>query len=59
MLEAIVGPQLDNHLLEELKEVFPPRDPIPTDTMSQIMYSAGQKSVISWITDRLDEKRNN
>jgi hypothetical protein len=59
MLEAIVGPQLDNHLLDELREVFPPTTPIPTDTVSQIMYSAGQQSVIDWIVNRLDEQRNN
>ena len=56
MLEAIYGPQLDLHLLEEIREVFPPVSTIPTDTHSQIMYRAGQQSVIDWISKRLDEE---
>ena len=57
MLEAIYGPQFDNHLLDELREVFPPSDPIPTDTVSQIMYTAGQQSVINWLTTRMENER--
>ena len=56
MLEAIYGPQLNHHLLDELQEVFPPVNAIPTDTHSQIMYNAGQQSVIDWISKRLDEE---
>ena len=59
MLEAIYGPQFDTYLLDELREVFPPTAPIPADTVSQIMYSAGQQSVVDWIVNRLDEQRNN
>jgi len=55
MLEAIYGPQFDNYLLLELQEVFPPTTPIPTDTVSQIMYRAGQQSVIEWLIKRMDE----
>jgi len=58
MLEAIVGPQFDHHLLEELREVFPPVTPIPTDTVSQIMYTAGQRSVVEWLTKRMEDNRN-
>ena len=57
MLEAIVGPQFDHHLLEELREVFPPVTPIPTDTVSQIMYKAGQQSVVEWITKRMEDDK--
>jgi hypothetical protein len=57
MLEAIVGPQFDHHLLEELREVFPPVTPIPTDTVSQIMYTAGQRSVVEWLTKRMEDER--
>jgi len=56
MLEAIYGPQFDNYLLVELQEVFPPSDPIPTDTVSQIMYSAGQQSVIQWLIKRMEDE---
>ena len=58
MLEAIVGPQFDHHLLEELREVFPPVTPIPTDTVSQIMYTAGQRSVVEWLTKRMEDELN-
>jgi len=57
MLEAIVGPQFDNYLLIELQEVFPPTTPIPTDTVSQVMYSAGQQSVIQWLIKRMEDER--
>ena len=56
MLEAIYGPQFDTYLLDELREVFPPSDPIPTDTVSQIMYNAGQQSVIQWLIKRMEEE---
>jgi hypothetical protein len=57
MLEAIYGPQFDQHLLTELQEVFPPREPIPTDTVSQIMYTAGQQSVIQWLIKRMEDEK--
>ena len=57
MLEALVGPQFDLHLLVELQAAFPPSDPIPTDTVSQIMYNAGQQSVIQWLIKRMEEEK--
>ena len=57
MLEAIYGPRFDNYLLDELQEVFPPSDPIPTDTVSHIMYTAGQQSVIQWLIKRMEEEK--
>ena len=57
MLEAIYGPRFDNYLLDEIQEVFPPSDPIPTDTVSHIMYNAGQQSVIQWLTKRMEEEK--
>ena len=57
MLEAIYGPQFDQYLLDELQEVFPPVTPIPTDTVSQIMYKAGQQSVVEWITKRMEDDK--
>ena len=57
MLEAVVGPQFNHHLLDELQEVFPPVNAIPTDTHSQIMYNAGQQSVIQWLIKRMEEEK--
>ena len=57
MLEAIYGPRFDNYLLDEIQEVFPPSDPIPTDTVSHIMYNAGQQSVIQWLIKRMEDEK--
>jgi len=42
-------------LLEELEDVFPPVNPTPDTPLNQIMYRAGQVSVLEWISNRLDE----
>ena len=42
-------------LLEELEDVFPPVNPTPDTPLNQIMYRAGQVSVLEWIENRLDE----
>tara|TARA_B100001250_G_scaffold346523_1_gene316396 strand:+ start:631 stop:804 length:174 start_codon:yes stop_codon:yes gene_type:complete len=57
MLEALYGPQFDRHLLDEIQEVFPPTTPIPTDTVSQVMYNAGQQSVIQWLIKRMEDEK--
>ena len=57
MLEALYGPQFDRHLLDEIQEVFPPTRPIPTDTVSQVMYNAGQQSVIQWLIKRMEDEK--
>ena len=43
-------------LLEELEDVFPPVNPSPDTALNQIMYRAGQRSVLEWIENRLDEE---
>jgi len=42
-------------LLQELIETFPPINPTPQMTMEQIMYQAGQRSIVEWIQNKLDE----
>ena len=42
-------------LLAELEDVFPPVNPTPDTSLNQIMYRAGQRSVLEWIESRLDE----
>ncbi len=56
MYEAIVGPQFDQHLLEELKEVFPPITVGPKDRIEQIMYISGQQSVVDWLIKRMENE---
>ena len=57
MLEAISGPTM-NYILEELEEIFPPITFNPEDSMEQIMYRSGQRSVVEWIVHRMEEVRS-
>jgi hypothetical protein len=43
-------------LLEELEDVFPPLNPTPETSLNQIMYRAGQRDVLEWIKNKLDEE---
>jgi hypothetical protein len=47
-----------NVLLQQLEENFPPTNPHPDDSHSQIMYRSGQRSVVEWIQHQLTEETN-
>ena len=53
-LEPLLGPN-PNSLLFEMEEKFPPFTPHPKEELASIMYKAGQRSVIEWYQDRIDE----
>jgi len=53
MLEAIYGPELIN-ILQELEDIFPPINPGPAQSMNDIMYQAGQRSVVEWLHQRTE-----
>ena len=55
MLEAVLGPRIDEHILKEMQDNFPPHNPHPKEELSVIMYKAGQRSVVEWLTNRLEE----
>ena len=55
-IESIVGPQLNDQILAELQQAHPPLNPTPYDTHEQIMYRAGQRSVVEWIANRLTKE---
>lgn len=42
-------------LLSELEENYPPFTPHPSESVNAIMYKAGQRSVVEWIINRLEE----
>ena len=42
-------------LAHQLEERFPPINPTPEDTMEKIMYRSGQRSVVEWITQYMEE----
>jgi len=56
MFEAVVGPQFNQYLLDELKEVFPPITIGPTDNIEKIMYISGQQSVVDWLINRMENE---
>ena len=53
-LEPLLGPNLQSILLE-LEEKFPPVNPHPKEEIGTIMYKAGQRAVVEWYKNRLDE----
>ena len=42
-------------LVHQLEETFPPVNPTPEDTMEKIMYRSGQRSVVEWIINYMEE----
>lgn len=43
-------------LLSELEDNFPPINPVPDTPMNQIMYRAGQVSVVDWVRNRISNE---
>ena len=41
-------------VMNELETTFPPVNPSPSDTISTIMYRAGQRSVIEYLKTKLE-----
>ena len=53
IIEGLYGPELHN-ILAEMQEIFPPTQPGPGDNLDQIMFRAGQHSVVDWLKQRLE-----
>jgi len=53
-LEPLLGPNPDSLLLE-MEEKFPPINPHPKEDIASIMYKAGQRSVVEWYRNRVEE----
>ena len=45
-----------NAMLVKLEESFPPTNPTPEDTMEKIMYRSGQRSVVEWVINYMEEE---
>ena len=43
-------------LLAELEDNFPPINPNPDTPINQIMYRAGQVSVVDWVRNRISNE---
>ncbi len=44
-----------NTLIQKLEETFPPTNPNPKETMEKIMYRSGQRSVVEWIINYMED----
>ncbi len=44
-----------NAMLVKLEESFPPTNPTPEDSMEKIMYRSGQRSVVEWVIEYMEE----
>ena len=53
MLET-VGMQARG-LVHQLEEAFPPVNSTPEDSIEKIMYRSGQRSVVEWIIQYMEE----
>ena len=53
MLETL---GMEHHaMVKELEENFPPLTPTPGDSIETIMYRSGQRSVIEWLLNRIEQ----
>ena len=57
MLEAIIGPTISS-IQVELEENFPPINPHPKQSIGEVMYLAGQRSVVEWYNKRVAKDEN-
>ena len=57
MLEPVLGPTIKS-LSAEMDEKFPPINPHPKEDIAAIMYKAGQRSVVEWYQERIDNESN-
>ena len=53
-LEPLIGPTPES-ILYEMEEKFPPVNPHPKEEINTIMYKAGQRSVVEWLSNKLEE----
>ena len=44
-----------NAVLQEMQEIFPPVQPTPHDSIETIMYKAGQRHVVEWLLQRMEQ----
>ena len=44
-----------NGLVQEMIDTFPPLNPNPSQPIEQIMYQAGQRYVVEWLIQRMEE----
>ena len=53
-LKRVIGQQMTDELLDALDQLFPEKTPELTDSIDQIRYAAGQRSVIRFLRGLVD-----
>ena len=56
-LEPLIGPTIES-MLHEMETLYPPINPHPKEDIAAIMYKAGQRSVVEWYKQRIDNESN-
>jgi len=54
-LEPLLGPTIES-VLHEMDVLYPPINPHPKEELASIMYKAGQRSVVEWYRDKLQNE---
>ena len=54
-LEPLLGPNIQS-LATEMDQKFPHINPHPKEDIAAIMYKAGQRSVVEWYQERIDNE---
>ena len=44
-----------NAMLTQLEERFPPVNPNPADSIEKIMYRSGQRDVVEWVKNYMEQ----
>jgi len=52
--EVFEGEQVLEKLIEELDSLFPSFLPTPLSTISEIMFRSGQRSVVEYLSQKLE-----
>ena len=52
--DVFAGDQPMTKLIEELESIFPTFLPAPTNNIADIMYRSGQRSVVEYITQKVE-----
>jgi hypothetical protein len=53
-LKKVIGQQMTDELLDALDQLFPERTPELNDSIDQIRYASGQRSVIRFLRGLVD-----
>ena len=55
--KRIIGQHLDREVLDALDKLFPERTPELADSMDQVRYASGQRSVIRFLKGLVDPQQ--